>query len=399
MTVGFIINTCEPFYRGGYERRTWAFARELARQGHGVRIYTSCSADHTIDGVRFVRLAAPRNYFNARGVRNGFADLLFALGILALLWKLRKGEIDVLEVCATPFLHLSVAAFVARRKRTPLVLTCHEALFSSLPDYVKERGHGASVMIAFLTQMLAGIYRLGMSLTEHRIAVSERTAAGLAQEKFLAEAVIEFGLEPGDFREQLPEPIPSVVRFIFCGRLTPIKAVDRALEALFALRGEVSFHFDVVGEGSEMKKLKSMVAAAQAQEAVTFHGGLDDPARRDLLARSEVFILSSPREGFSIATLEAMAQGCCAVVVSDPQRPNGALDFVQDGENGLCVAPGPEPMREALRRVSLDAELRLRLRRAALTRAQDYRIEAQTARLLEYYDAVRAESAARITDS
>jgi len=57
MTIGFLLNTCEPFYRGGYERRAWAFARELARQGHDVRVYTSCPCDETIDGVRFVRLA------------------------------------------------------------------------------------------------------------------------------------------------------------------------------------------------------------------------------------------------------------------------------------------------------------------------------------------------------
>ena len=74
MTIGFLLNTCEPFYRGGYERRAWSFARELARQGHDVRIYTSCPRDETIEGVRFVRLAAPRRFFNARGVRNGSAE-------------------------------------------------------------------------------------------------------------------------------------------------------------------------------------------------------------------------------------------------------------------------------------------------------------------------------------
>src|SRR5580658_7176309 len=101
MIVGFLINTCEPFYRGGYERRAWTFARELARQGHDVRIYTSCPRDETIDGVRFVRLTPPRAYFNRHGVRNGWADLLFALGVLKLLWKLKAREFDVLDICAT----------------------------------------------------------------------------------------------------------------------------------------------------------------------------------------------------------------------------------------------------------------------------------------------------------
>src|ERR1700760_1151216 len=110
MTIGFLLNTCEPFYRGGYERRAWSFARELARQGHDVRIYTSCERDETIEGVRFVRLAKPRRFFNNRGVRNGYADLLFAFAVLKLLFKLRRNELAALDVCATPFLHLPFAA-------------------------------------------------------------------------------------------------------------------------------------------------------------------------------------------------------------------------------------------------------------------------------------------------
>ena len=82
-----------------------------------------------------------------------------------------------------------------------------------------------------------------------------------------------------------------------------------------------------------------------------------------------------------------MAQGCGAVVVGDPRHPNGALDFVRDpGEQGLCIPPGPGPMREALEKLLDDPALRLRLRRAAWNRARDYRIETQSRRLLEFYD-------------
>ncbi len=390
MTVGFLLNTCEPFYRGGYERRAWAFARELARRGHDVRVYTSCPRDETIDGVRFVRIGAPRPFFNRRGVRHGAADLLFALNILRLLRKLAPGELDVLDVCATPFLHLPAAAFVARRKGIPLVLTCHEALLAGLPDYVRERGHRNSVLGRGIAALLAGIYRFGMSRTARRLAVSARTAAALAEEKFPAAATVEFGLEPEAFSPAAPEARPGPARFVFCGRLTPIKSVDVALEALLSLRSEGErFHFDIVGEGSERARLERM--AAGAGDAVTFHGELSEEAKRELLVRGEIFILSSPREGFSIATLEAMAQGCGAVVVSDPARPNGALDFVRDGEEGLHVAPGTKPMRAALGKLLRDPALRLRLRAAAWETSRRYRIETQAERLLEFYGVAAKE--------
>jgi glycosyltransferase involved in cell wall biosynthesis len=388
MTIGFLLNTCEPFYRGGYERRAWSFARELARQGHDVRIYTSCPRDEIIEGVRFVRLAAPRRFFNARGVRNGIADLLFALAVLRLLVRVRRGELDILDVCATPFVHLPFVAFVAWWKRIPVVLTCHEALLAALPDYARERGQGQRWRAGLTVRVLAAVYRLGMSLFPRRIAVSLRTARALEKEGFPAPHTVEFGLEPEAIAATPPSPRPAgaPVRAIYCGRLTPIKSVDQILAALLPLRGVApAFHLDLVGEGSERSRLESIVAEAGAHGIVTFHGEVSEAQKRERLAAADVFVLGSPREGFSIATLEAMAQGCAALVVNDPARPNGVLDFVRNGEGGLIVAPGVDPLREGFRHLLENPHEREQLRQGAWEMAQRYQIESQAARLLDAY--------------
>jgi glycosyltransferase involved in cell wall biosynthesis len=399
MTVGFLINTCEPFYRGGYERRVWAFARELVRQGHDVRVYTSCPRDEIIDGVRFIRLGAPRRFFNRRGVRNGWADLLFTLNIARLFWKWRPGELDVLDVCATPFLHLPLVARIARARRIPVVLTCHEALLAGLPAYVRERGHHRSVVAGLVLRVLSILYRLGMGSFPRRIAVSQRTATAMAVENYPRSATVEFGLEPEVFSGAPPAGKPALApaSFIFCGRLTPIKSVDQTVKALLLLRAEgIPFHFDIIGEGSERVKLEELVGRdPEAKQSFTFHGEVSEEQKRSLLASSEIFILSSPREGFSIATLEAMAQGCGALVVSDPALPNGALDFVRPEEGGVCVSPGVEPMREALRKLACEPELRLALRRSARIAADHYRIKAQAQLLMEAYRAAILPDAIR----
>ena len=394
MTIGFLLNTCEPFYRGGYERRAWSFARELARQGHEVRIYTSCPRDEMIEGVRFVRLARPRGFFNARGVRNGAADLLFALAVLRLPGRLRRGELDVLDVCATPFVHLAAVALVAWWMRIPAVLTCHEALLAALPDYVRERGHGRR-RSAWTVRLLAAIYRLGLSLFPRRIAVSLRTAAALEAEGFPAKDTVEFGLEPDAIAEAPPvrRPAGVPIRAIYCGRLTPIKSADQMLAALLPLRGEApAFHLDLVGDGSERARLESLVAAAGAQDSVTFHGEVTEARKRELLAAADVFVLASAREGFSIGTLEALAQGCAALVVNDPARTNGVLDFVRNGESGLVVAPGAEALREGFRHLLENHAEREKLRQGAWKMAQRYRIQAQAERLMEVYQMEVASS-------
>jgi glycosyltransferase involved in cell wall biosynthesis len=384
VTIGFLINTCEPFYRGGYERRVWAFARELARRGHDVRVYTSCPRDETIEGVRFVRLGKPRRFFNRRGVRNGWADLLFTLNIARLWWKVRRGELDALDVCATPFLHLPLVAWIARTRRIPVLLTCHEALLAGLPAYVRERGHEGGVTGAVMLRFVNALYRRGMGSFRQRLAVSQRTAAAMEKEGFPAMATVEFGLEPEVFSAATPEPLPESepARFVYCGRLTPIKSVELSVRALLALRAEgVRFHFDIIGEGSERGLLEQLVGQAEAGDDFTFHGEVSEEKKRALLAASEIFILSSPREGFSIATLEAMAQGCAALVVSDPVLPNGALDFVHPGEGGICVASGFQAMRDELRRLAADRTLRIVLRRGARAAAERYRIGTQAEKL------------------
>jgi glycosyltransferase involved in cell wall biosynthesis len=397
MTIGLLLNTCEPFYRGGYERRAWSFARELARRGHDVRIYTSCPRDETIEGVRVVRLAFPRKFFNVRGVRNGTADLLFTLALFRLLERVRRGELDVLDVCATPFVHLPLVALIARIKRIPVILTCHEALLGELPAYVQERGRHGALAGRILTWLLARIYCMGMALFPNRLAVSTRTAQALSGEDFPVRATVEFGLEAETIATDSPRPASAnePVRVIYCGRLTPIKSVDRTLTAVLALRGMThAFHFHVVGEGSERARLERMVVDAGAGDIVTFHGEVAEVEKRALLARSEIFVLSSPREGFSIATLEAMAQGCTALVVTDPARPNGALDFVRPEREGLVVAPSPEALREGLARLIGNEAERLKFRRAAWETACGYRIDIQTERLAEFYTTVERESSA-----
>lgn len=388
MTIGFLLNTCEPFYRGGYEQRAWSFARELARQGHDVRIYTSCPRNETIEGVRFVRLAPKRNFFNARGVRNGTADIFFALAILKLLWRVRRGELDVLDVCATPFLHLLMVALVKRIKCIPVALTCHEALLAALPAYVRERGQRGATRRKIYAAKLAMVYKSGMGMFQNRLAVSARTAEALAAEGFPARGIVEFGLEAEAFAPEAPQPLPVnvPVRLIYCGRLAPIKNIGQTLTALFALHGQTRpFHFHIAGEGSERAQLERMVAEAGAQSDVTFHGEVSEAEKRALLARSEIFVLSSSREGFSIATLEAMAQGCAALAVNDPAQPNGVLDFVRSEREGLVVAPGEQAMGEGLRRLLENDAERLAFRRAAWETARGYRIDRQAGRLAEFY--------------
>ena len=78
--------------------------------------------------------------------------------------------------------------------------------------------------------------------------------------------------------------------------------------------------------------------------------------------------MPSRREGFGVACAEAMAHGRPVVA----SAVGGLLDLVVDEETGLLVPPGDVgALREALRRLLADEELRARLGANARRRAEE----------------------------
>jgi len=87
-----------------------------------------------------------------------------------------------------------------------------------------------------------------------------------------------------------------------------------------------------------------------------------------LYDRAAVVAVPSRREGFGVACAEAMAHGRPVVAAA----VGGLLDLVVDEETGLLVPPGDVgALREALRRLLADEELRARLGANARRRAEE----------------------------
>jgi glycosyltransferase involved in cell wall biosynthesis len=118
-------------------------------------------------------------------------------------------------------------------------------------------------------------------------------------------------------------------------RLVPQKAQQYLIEAariVAAARPDV--RVALVGEGDERAALEAQARALGVSEQVVFAGFRANIP--DILAASDVFVLSSLWEGMPVALLEAMAAGCVAVVTD----VGGVGQLVRDGETGFLVPPG-----------------------------------------------------------
>jgi glycosyltransferase involved in cell wall biosynthesis len=115
-----------------------------------------------------------------------------------------------------------------------------------------------------------------------------------------------------------PEPSLSVKalgdpwRLVSSGRLVGWKGFANLIEAVAQLRDRhgIAAMLDLAGEGPERPALESQIARLQLGGVVKLHGLLDAPALRDLLRRSELYVLPSiGLEAFSISALEAACVG------------------------------------------------------------------------------------------
>jgi glycosyltransferase involved in cell wall biosynthesis len=151
-------------------------------------------------------------------------------------------------------------------------------------------------------------------------------------------------------------------RIIGIGRLAYPKDFTTLLEALARVRAPC--HTVLAGDGPALPAVAAGVQENGLSERVELLGARADIP--ELLAGSDVFVLSSHSEGFPVSILEAMAAGLPVVATN----VGGVAEAVEDGETGLLVpAADAEALARALERLVSDADLRRRLGAAGRARA------------------------------
>ena len=200
--------------------------------------------------------------------------------------------------------------------------------------------------------------RLMRPLTTAVVCVAEATRRqGIAARAcdHARTVVIHNAVEVESFGAHVASSGPPQI--ISVGRFAYPKDFATLLEALTLL--ETEHHATLVGDGPDVAEVADAVP-----DQVELLGARGDVS--DLLARADIFVLSSRSEGFPVSILEAMAAGL-PVVATDV---GGVAEAVVDGETGILVrAAAPQPLADALEKLIVDVGLRRRLGAAGRARA------------------------------
>ena len=129
---------------------------------------------------------------------------------------------------------------------------------------------------------------------------------------------------------------------LFLGRIAPIKDVETLLNSFkLALKKENNLILNLVGPVEEGygKKIKLLIKKLNIKDKVIFHKPVYDLQDKiSIIDNSDIFILSSKREGMPQSLIEAMSRG--KVVISS--KTDGGKEIVKDGENGYLFDIGDE---------------------------------------------------------
>ena len=172
------------------------------------------------------------------------------------------------------------------------------------------------------------------------------------------------------------------VTCVFVGSLRAPKNLVLMLKA-FSEVAERNVRLLIVGEGPDGSELKQLSASLGIDQKVEFLGNRSNV--NEILAKSDVFLMSSAWEGLPIALIEATLAGL-PVIVTDV---GGCAEVVHTCANGFVVdSLEVHDYAMALRKMVGDAELRASFSRNALAFSGVFEIEQAVDKHLSLYQEV-----------
>lgn len=274
-------------------------------------------------------------------------------GTLALANSIKRFQPDIIHVHYSKDLHRAVPANLISGRR-PLIFT------KQLGSAVAKRGPWHRFLYSNVSRATAISSFIRNNLEQTTVLKGDRIDL-----VYLGTDTIKFSPNPitrDQVRRELGiDPRETVVGMM--GRLSPGKGFEDFIEAVAGLELP-GLRFLMIGgtsrgEEAYAERLKNEVEKRLGRKLI-FLGF--KPDRERYLRSMDIFAFPSHAESFGLALCEAMATGLpCAAYAKD-----GVLDIVEDGVNGLRVeVRNPQDLKEKLKRLVSDKELRERLGRAA----------------------------------
>lgn len=365
MNILFVADDIYPGF-GGQARSTEGHVAALRARGHPVRVLAGDEPRPTQPpaGVQVVRLPS---------WRLGAAQTRFAHPLIARI-RPQVRWADVVHA-NTPAALTGVVAHLARRRGVPVVMGVHTQLETSTLH--------APLIGPVVAGFLKAWYRYLFGLADLLVTPTPYAARLVTQFTEREPVAVSNGIDLSAWAGLEPRVPPGGTRRLaFVGRLSPEKRPLDLLPLMHELPER--YRLTVAGTGPLEGEMRQAVARRGLTDRVEVRGFVSEAEKLALLSETEAFLMPSPAELQSIATLEAMASG--AAVFAWGYASSAVPSLVEEAGGGAVVPPG-DPSRQAAAIAALleDPAALAAARRAARAYARSHDVSASAERLEELY--------------
>lgn len=304
---------------GGSESYLQRIGSRLAAQGVRVTLrtarYPGAARREVVDGVDISRGGGHYSVYVLAGLAMAAARLGFG--------PLRRVRPDVVIDTQNGIPFLARLAF--GRRSVVLVHHCH-----------RDQWPVAGMLMSRLGWFVESTLSPRLHRGNQYVTVSLPSARDLADLGVnpARVAVVRNGLDAAP-ADTLTLPRSATPRIAVLSRLVPHKQIEDVLDAVAALLpGLPDLRLDVVGGGWWDGRLVAHAAELGISDVVTFHGHVDDRTKHEVLQRSWLHVLTSRKEGWALAVIEAAQHGVATIGY---RYSGGLTDSIVDGVTGVLV--------------------------------------------------------------
>lgn len=309
MKIAYICNFSYPV-REGVWNSVYNIAKYMLSRGHEIYIFSSNlnpAAGNSSDYEEF------------EGIKIHRFPVKFKIGSYGLFWnfskKLEEIKPDLIHTHVFRNPHSNKALKIAKKLNIKCILTTHAPFVER-----KLRGFVTNLIVSFYDKLFANkilnSYNKVIAITRWEIPYLLKL--GCKREKIV---YIPNGVSEEFFKIKLENKKRNQV--IYLGRISNIKNTSLLVEVAKTLP---KISFKIIGPIEKNYLIKS-----ESKNLEIINKIYDRKEQFKYLKESDIFVLTSKREGFPQALIEAMAAG--KIVISSDIL--GAREVIENGKNGF----------------------------------------------------------------
>jgi glycosyltransferase involved in cell wall biosynthesis len=329
LAILLIVKSLPWRFKGGIQTHTWDLAQALQQKGNEVTILTGGSFFQKEkvaqrDGIKIVDLP----YFPGRYVP--FISFLaeeFAFNQQVKTWVNTHHEaFDIIHaqgrsgylLYQNPALHTKIIQTIHGMTGVESKTDTNQNLNTRLHRFFAEKWEKELLQIS-----------------RKAITVSQDLKTSILQKS--TGSADKINVIPNGVGQLHPQALKGynqvVNRFVFVGRLHPVKGLSPLIQAI--ANSEQKIYLDIIGEGPQQQELERLVATLNLQLQVRFLGAFENSTIQHLLPHYKGLVLPSVYESQGIVLLEANLQGIPVIASDIPS----IRESVTSGFNGILCDP------------------------------------------------------------